>query len=66
MHTQNLDRHAAILAQIEAAMLALLRDANDPDAEFDAVTVRGSLDSGQTCIDVEYLHGSIPVAGESL
>lgn len=58
--------HAARLAQLEGALLALLRaageDDTDPNDMPDGLTVR--LEGG--CIDLEYTRGGIPVAGESL
>ena len=65
MHA-NPERHAAILAQIEAGMLALMRDANDPDAGFDGVNVRAEIHAGQPVIDLEYTLRETPVGGESL
>ncbi len=59
--------HAARLAQLEGALLGLLRgDVDDPNDAPDGLTVRIFGDSGIQVIELEYTRGGIPVAGESL
>lgn len=55
---------AARLAQLEGAVLGLLRDAEDDG--LDGLTVQVSADAGQVVIDLTYTANGIPVAGESL
>jgi len=55
---------AARLAQLEGAILSLLRDAQDDG--FDGLTVSASADGGQVVIDLTYLAGGLPVSGNSL
>lgn len=61
--------HAVRLAYLEGALCALLREASmtdDPNDAPDGVVVRAFVDAGQSCIEIEYTRGGIPVAGESL
>lgn len=51
------------LAQVEAALLALLRDAGP---EYDGLELSAHVDGGQTVIDLMYTRGGVPMAGESL
>lgn len=55
---------AARLAQLEGAILALLRDARDDG--FDGLTVNASADDGQVVIDLSFMAGGMPVSGHSL
>lgn len=55
---------AARLAQLEGAVLALLRDAQDDG--FDGLTISAAADDGQVVIDLTYLAGGMPVSGSSL
>jgi hypothetical protein len=55
---------AARLAQLEGAVLALLRDAKDEG--FDGLTVSATADDGQVVIDLSYMAGGMPVTGHSL
>ncbi len=55
--------HAARLAAVESALTALLREAaaeHDANSKPDALCVRLDADG----IDIEYLRGGFPVAGE--
>lgn len=55
--------HAARLAAVESALLALLREAAadlDANSQPDALAVRLDADG----IDIEYLRAGFPVAGE--
>lgn len=57
--------HAARLANLEGALLALLREAGcgtPPNDVPDGMAVRIDADG----IDIQYLRGSIAVAGEAL
>lgn len=64
MHVAPEVLQAARLAQLEGAILALLRDAMS-DA-LDGVSITAEADEGQVVIDVTYTHKGTPVAGESL
>lgn len=55
---------AARLAQLEGAILGLLRDAVGD--ELDGVQIVAEADEGQVVIDVTYTHKGLPVAGSSL
>lgn len=55
---------AARLAQLEGAILALLRDAEEDG--LDGLTVSASADAGQVVIDLNYTHKGMAVSGESL
>lgn len=55
---------AARLAQLEGAVLALLRDAKDEG--FDGLTISATADDGQVVIDLSYMAGGMPVTGHSL
>lgn len=55
---------AARLAQLEGAILALLRDAEEDG--FDGLTVVADADGGQVAIDINYTAKGVPVVGESL
>ena len=55
---------AARLAQLEGAILALLRDAEEDG--LDGLTVAASADAGQVVIDLSYTHKGMPVSVESL
>lgn len=55
---------AARLAQLEGAILALLRDAEEDG--LDGLTVTAEADAGQVVIDLTYMAKGQPVAGESL
>lgn len=55
---------AARLAQLEGAILSLLRDAQDEG--FNGLTVSASADDGQVVIDLAYLANGMPVSGHSL
>lgn len=52
------------LALLEAAVLSQLRGAVEDG--YDGVTITASSTAGQTVIDVEYMQGGRPMAGESL
>jgi hypothetical protein len=55
---------AARLAQLEGAILGLLRDAEEDG--LDGLTIEVSADAGQVAIDLQYTANGVPVAGESL
>lgn len=55
---------AARLAQLEGAILGLLRDAMDDG--LDGLTIEVTADAGQVAIDLSYTAKGVPVAGESL
>jgi len=55
---------AARLAQLEGAILALLRDAEEDG--LDGLTVTAEADAGQVVIDLTYTAKGLPTAGESL
>lgn len=55
---------AARLAQLEGAVLALLRDAKDDG--FDGLTLTATADDDQVVIDLSYMAGGMPVSGHSL
>ena len=54
----------ARLAQLEGAILALLRDAVADG--YDGLTVVAAMDDGQSVIDLTYTAKGLPMAGESL
>lgn len=56
---------AARLAQLEGALLAILRDAEE-DMGIDGVTVSAQADSGQVVIDLTYTARGLPMSGEAL
>jgi hypothetical protein len=56
-------QRAARLALVEAAILALLRDAGP---EIDGIDLAARGDAGQVVIDLSYTCGGMPVAGQSL
>lgn len=64
MHVQPEALQAARLAQLEGAILSLLRDAVSDD--LDGVHITAVADAGQIVIDVTYTHKGMPVSGESL
>lgn len=64
MHVPPEALQAARLAQLEGAILGLLRDAVGDD--LDGVQITAEADAGQVVIDVTYTHKGMPVAGESL
>jgi len=55
---------AARLAQLEGAILGLLRDAEEDG--LDGLTIDVSADAGQVSIDLQYTANGVPLAGESL
>ena len=55
---------AARLAQLEGAILGLLRDAQDDG--LDGLTIEATADAGQVVIDLTYTASGVPLAGESL
>lgn len=55
---------AARLAQLEGAILGLLRDAEEDG--LDGLTIEVSADAGQVAIDLQYTANGVPVSGESL
>lgn len=55
---------AARLAQLEGAILALLRDAQDDG--FTGLTISATADAGQVSIDLSWLANGMPVSGHSL
>jgi hypothetical protein len=55
---------AARLAQLEGAILGLLRDAEDDG--LDGLTIEVTADAGQIAIDLSYTANGVPVSGESL
>lgn len=55
---------AARLANLEGAILALLRDAEEDG--LDGLTVIAEADGGQVVIDLSYTAKGMPVAGEAL
>lgn len=55
---------AARLAQLEGAILALLRDAEEDG--LDGLTVTAEADAGQIVIDLTYSSKGVPLSGESL
>ena len=58
---------AARLAQLEGAILALLRDAvGDGLDGYDGIAITATADEGQVVIDLMYTAKGVPVAGESL
>ncbi len=58
---------AARLAQLEGAILGLLRDAMAEGSEgYDGLTISASADEGQVVIDLTYTINGLPIAGESL
>lgn len=66
MHSQE-TMQAARLAQLEGAILGLLRDAvADGTDGYDGLTVVASADEGQVVIDLTYTINGLPIAGESL
>lgn len=62
--------HAARLAQIQGAVLGLLRDASEEEDGFqkpDGLTITATVDADHTVfIDLQWMVGTVPVAGESL
>lgn len=64
MHVAPEALQAARLAQLEGAILGLLRDAQSD--QLDGVSITAEADDGQVVIDVTYTHKGMPVAGESL
>lgn len=61
--------HAARLAQIQGAILGLLRDANEDDDGFqkpDGLTITATADEGQVVIDLTYTSKGVPMAGQAL
>jgi len=62
--------HAARLAQIEGAILGLLRDASEEEDGFqkpDGLIISAVIEQDHTVsIDLQWMVGAIPVAGESL
>ena len=55
---------AARLAQLEGAILGLLRDAEEDG--LDGLTIEVSADAGQIVIDLSYTANGVAVSGESL
>jgi len=55
---------AARLAQLEGAILGLLRDAEEDG--LDGLSITAEADAGQVVIDLTYTAKGIPTAGESL
>lgn len=61
------ERHQAHLAQLEAALLALVREGTSTPNGHDAVRVNAfTTFEGHVDIDVEYIRSGVPCAGESL
>lgn len=59
--------HAARLVQVEAGILALLRESADDHDQHDEIVIRAARDKqGNTSFEVTYMSGGIPVAGEGL
>ena len=63
MHSAEAARQAR-LALLEAAMLSMIRAAAEDG--YDGVVVTAHTDEHDTTIDVAYMQGDIPMAGESL
>ncbi len=55
---------AARLANLEGAILALLRDAEEDG--LDGLIIEATADAGQIVIDLSYTAKGVPMAGESL
>ena len=55
---------AARLAQLEGAILGLLRDAEEDG--LDGLTIDATADAGQISIDLQYTANGVPLSGESL
>lgn len=55
---------AARLANLEGAVLALLRAAEDDG--FDGLVVVAETDDGEVSFDLNYTAKGVPIAGESL
>lgn len=57
-------RQAARLAALEAAILALMREAEE--SGLDGLTINVEADAGQVSIDLAYTSKGMPMHGESL
>lgn len=57
-------KQAARLAQLEGAILGLLRDAEEDG--LDGLTITAEADAGQIIIDLAYTANGLPMHGESL
>lgn len=55
---------AARLAQLEGAILGILRDAQEDG--FDGLSIEATADAGQIAIDLTYIASGVPLTGESL
>lgn len=55
---------AARLAQLEGAILGLMRDAEEDG--LDGLTVIATADEGQVVIDLQYTANGMPMTGEAL
>jgi hypothetical protein len=55
---------AARLANLEGALLALLRE--HEDMQVDGLSVSATVDAGQVAIDLQFLVNGVPLFGQSL
>jgi len=55
---------AARLAQLEGAILGLMRDAEEDG--LDGLSIVATADDGQVVIDLQYTANGVPLSGESL
>ncbi len=55
---------AARLAQLEGAILGLMRDAEEDG--LDGLTIVASADDGQVVIDLQYTAHGMPLTGQAL
>lgn len=55
---------AARLAQLEGAILGLMRDAEEDG--LDGLSIVATSDDGQVVIDLQYTANGVPLSGESL
>lgn len=61
------DMHSAHLAQLEGAILCLLRESVDSHDQHDAIAINAARDQqGEVVIDITYTVRGLPVAGEGL
>ena len=57
---------AARRASLEAALLALLREAQEDHSFINRIAIEVTHEGHEVLIDISYSQGSIPIAGESL
>lgn len=55
---------AARLAQLEGAILGLMRDAEEDG--LDGLSIVATADDGQVVIDLQYTANGVPLSGEAL